>query len=208
MRRPEAVIHIANAHTRSREDIGITQSAVVACCCARPFRSRCIRAAGLLLLTATVIDLSVFTNHLFLRPRYQHYYFGDYYAANYQNAGFLPWFSFQSSRFGYDPIYAHQRRQYRQDPQWEQRVEATFRNRRDQEDSRPPRTWAAQRILGTRGVNLTERGFVMGEPLDQRVTSKDNSRRFQALDQESRQKLGAVPARGRGLSRGAAKDGI
>ena len=55
---------------------------------------------------ATVIDLSVFTNHLFLRPRYHHYYFGDYYAANYQSAGFLPWFSFQSSRFGYDPIYA------------------------------------------------------------------------------------------------------
>jgi len=30
---------------------------------------------------------------------------------------------------------------------------------------------------------------VMGEPLDQRVTSKDNSRRFQTLDKETRQKL-------------------
>ena len=108
---------------------------------------------------ATVIDLSVFTNHLFLRPRYQHYYFGDYYAANYQTAGFLPWFSFQSSRYGYDPIYAHQRWQYRQDPQWEQRVEADFRNRRDHEDARPPRTWAAQRDLGTRGVNLPRTRF-------------------------------------------------
>jgi hypothetical protein len=138
---------------------------------------------------ATVIDLSVFTRHLFLRPRYQHYYFGDYYAANYQNTGFLPWFSFQSSRYGYDPFYAHQRWQYRQDPQWEQRVEADFQLRRDQEDARPPRTWAAQRDLSTRGVNLPERGFLIGEPLAQRATSKDNSRRFQSLDQEARQKL-------------------
>jgi hypothetical protein len=138
---------------------------------------------------ATVIDLSVFTNHLFLRPRYQHYYFGDYYAANYQTAGFLPWFSFQSSRHGYDPIYAHQRWQSRQDPQWEQRVEANFRLRRDQEDARPPRTWAAQRILGTRGVDLRERGFVMGEPWDQRVTNQENSRRFEPLDKEVRRNL-------------------
>jgi hypothetical protein len=137
----------------------------------------------------TVIDLSVFANHLFLRPRYQHYYFGDYYAANYQNAGFLPSFSFQSSRYGYDPIYAHQRWQFRQDPQWEQRVEATFRNRRDHEEARPPRTLAAQRTLGTRGVNLPEKDFLIGEPLDQRVASKDNSKRFQPLDKESRKKL-------------------
>ena len=38
----------------------------------------------------TVIDLGVFANHLFLRPQYQHYYFGDYYAANYRSAGFYP----------------------------------------------------------------------------------------------------------------------
>ena len=63
----------------------------------------------------TVIDLGVFANHLFLRPRYQHYYFGDYYAANYRSAGFYPWFSINTGRFGYDPIYAHQRWQHRQD---------------------------------------------------------------------------------------------
>ena len=36
-----------------------------------------------------VIDLGVFTNHLFLRPQYQHYYFGDYYAAELSNGGVL-----------------------------------------------------------------------------------------------------------------------
>ena len=47
----------------------------------------------------TVIDLAAFTNHLFLRPRYQHYYFGDYYAPNYRSAGFYPWFSVNTGRF-------------------------------------------------------------------------------------------------------------
>ena len=71
---------------------------------------------------ATVIDLGVFADHLFLRPQYQHYYFGDYYAANYQAAGFYPSYSYNSGRFGYDPIYAHERWQHRQDRGWEQRV--------------------------------------------------------------------------------------
>ena len=70
----------------------------------------------------TVIDLGVFANHLFLRPQYQHYYFGDYYAANYQHAGFYPSYSFNSGRFGYDPIFAHDRWQHRQDRGWEHRV--------------------------------------------------------------------------------------
>ena len=70
----------------------------------------------------TVIDLGVFANHLFLRPQYQHYYFGDYYAANYRGAGFYPWFSINTGRFGYDPIYAHDRWQHRQDSGWDRRV--------------------------------------------------------------------------------------
>ena len=67
---------------------------------------------------AVVINPAVFASQLFLRPNYQHYYFGDYYGSNYAAAGFYPWFSYNSSRFGYDPIYAQQRWQHRQDPKW------------------------------------------------------------------------------------------
>ena len=65
---------------------------------------------------STVINPGVFVSHLFLRPRYGHYYFGDYYGSNYADAGFSPWFSYHSSRRGYDPIYANQRWQHRQRP--------------------------------------------------------------------------------------------
>ena len=134
---------------------------------------------------STVIGLAALTSHLFVRPQYQHYYFGDYYAPNYQDAGFYSSYSYNTSRFGYDPIYAHTRWQHRQDRGWEQGVAADFANRRDHEDARPPRTWAAQRALGASGANAG----VVAAPLDQFSRGKDSPVRFQPVDQLERQKL-------------------
>jgi hypothetical protein len=138
------------------------------------------------------IDLGMFATHLFLRPQYQHYYFGDYYAANYQGAGFYPSYSYNSGRYGYDPIYAHERWEHRQDRQWDRRVEADFRNRRDHEDARPPRTWAAQRALGSSALASRERGLAVAAPLTQLANSKDSPMRFQPVDKVERQKLGQL----------------
>ena len=124
------------------------------------------------------IDLGVFASSLFLRPRYQHYYFGDYYAANYQAAGFLPRFSFQANHFGYDPIYDHQRWQHRQDRGWEQRQQADFQNRRDHENLRPPHTWAAQKALVGSGVQA---GMRVAMPLDDFRKSRNTSLRLQPV---------------------------
>src|SRR5581483_11187085 len=44
---------------------------------------------------------------LFARPQTGSYYFGDYYASNYLQAGYYPWFAFHSTRYGYDPLFAH-----------------------------------------------------------------------------------------------------
>ena len=138
----------------------------------------------------TVIDLSALTSNLFLRPGYQHYYFGDYYAANYQRAGFFPWFSFQSSRLGYDPIYAHQRWQYRKDPQWEHRMQGDFQRRREQEDVRPPHTWADQIRRGLRGNIDSDRHPQIATPYEQLIKSQNSRLRFQTLDTSERQRLG------------------
>jgi hypothetical protein len=137
----------------------------------------------------TVIDLGVFTNHLFLRPQYQHYYFGDYYAANYRGAGFYPSYAYNSGRFGYDPIYAHDRWQHRQDRGWEQRQQADFQNRRDHEDARPPRTWAAQGLLNA--SEATSRAGLPGvASLLDDVRRNQNSRlRFQPVDPSERKQF-------------------
>lgn len=137
---------------------------------------------------STVINPGVFVSHLFLRPSYGHYYFGDYYGSNYSNAGYSPWFSYHSSRRGYDPIYANQRWQHRQDQDWERRTESTFRNYRDREDARPPRTWAAQRELADRADTSDKRRIATS--LDELARQKDSRFRFQPVEQEERQQFG------------------
>lgn len=136
----------------------------------------------------TVIDLGAFASHLFLRPRYQHYYFGDYYDTNYRNAGFHPWFSINTGRFGYDPIYAHQRWQHRQDSEWEHRQKADFENRRDHTNLRPPRTWANQGEIG-RGDVASFVQNIVGVSLDQASPSRNDAWQFQPIDQAERQRL-------------------
>jgi len=135
-----------------------------------------------------VISLGVFSDHLFVRPRYHHYYFGDYYDAGYYDAGYYSRFAYQSSRYGYDPIYAHQRWEHRQDRDWEVRVDADFRRRRDNIEARPPRTLSAQVTLNTSGLKTRESGLVVAASLDQLAKTKDSPMRFQAVDNDEKQK--------------------
>ena len=134
----------------------------------------------------TVIDLSVFDNHLFLRPRYQHYYFGDYYAANYRGAGFLPWFSINVGHTGYDPIYAHNRWQHRNERGWEERQRADFNNRRDHEDQRPSRTRAARGLHDASRATSRVGLPVVSAMLNNLERNADYQPRFHTMDPAER----------------------
>lgn len=91
------------------------------------------------------IDLGVLSLHLFSRPRYGHYYFGDWYAPNYWEQGIYPTFAFNMSAYGYDPVFQHRRWEHRGDEhQWESSVHDDFHRYRDDERSRPPRTYRGQ----------------------------------------------------------------
>lgn len=145
----------------------------------------------------TVINLGVFSSHLFLRPSYGHYYFGDYYGANYASNGFSPWFSFNSSRRGYDPFYAHQRWHHRNDNQWDRRLAADFDRRRDNEDARPPRTFVAQQKLLSAGIKETDQDRVFSTPLEKYDGSKEGTMRLQSLNKETREKYSQVSQQAR-----------
>jgi hypothetical protein len=138
---------------------------------------------------AMVINPNVFSSHLFLRPSYGHYYFGDYYGSNYASIGFSPWFSFASHRSVYDPFYAHQRWHHRSDRQWSNRLESDFARRRDREEARPPRTWTDQRERPTRDPAIADDNLVLAAPLEEVVASKKNSRPFKPLAQEERKQF-------------------
>jgi hypothetical protein len=134
------------------------------------------------------IGVGVFSDHLFLRPRYHHYYFGDYYAAGYSSGGFYASFSFESRHYGYDPIFAHERWEHRQDHEWEHHVETTYQYRRDHEDARPPRTWAAQRSISV-SVKSKDSSLGVATSFDQLSKRKDGPMRFQPVARKEKQQL-------------------
>jgi hypothetical protein len=136
-----------------------------------------------------VIDLGVFTDHLFCRPRYHHYYFGDYYAPAYARGGIYASFSFHLGHHGYDPIYSHHRWQHRNERDWDRRLEVSYRNRRDHEDARPPRTWTQQRNVIVNNTRIENR-VVVANTFDQyRRRGGDNQVRYQPVAQDERERL-------------------
>src|SRR5262249_59024674 len=89
---------------------------------------------GFAYVPGVVVDTATLVDHLFVRPRYHHYYFGDYYAANYLRAGIYPWFAFHASRHGYDPVFAYYQPYHaRRDPHWVERLRDEDRLRRQPE---------------------------------------------------------------------------
>ncbi len=65
---------------------------------------------------SVVVDVSGAFFHLWVRPRYCHYYFGDYYGPSYVSFGFQPWYSYGLGyRYGYDPLFSYYYWNFRRD---------------------------------------------------------------------------------------------
>jgi hypothetical protein len=136
-----------------------------------------------------VIAPGVFVDHLFLRPRYCHYYFGDYYAASYRGAGFVPWFAINTGRLGYDPIFAHNCWLHRSDADWAHGQQIAFEHRRDHEDARPPHTWAIQKTLDIHKMPEGAKHIPLALSLDDLNKAKDNSLKLKTIDMAERKQL-------------------
>ena len=136
---------------------------------------------------STVISLSAVINHLFLRPRSRHYYFGDYYAPEYRDSGYYASRNYYSGGHGYDPIYAHQRWTHRGDDGWERRSEENYTFYRDNRDERPPHTLAAFTNFFSRPDRnrRVEQGFA--SRLDQVVGRNDGKLKFRTVDANERE---------------------
>ncbi|MEK6642788.1 MAG: hypothetical protein AABZ08_02680 [Planctomycetota bacterium] len=136
-----------------------------------------------------VINLAVFSDQLFVRPHYHHYYFGDYYDNRYRDTGFFASFSYHSSSYGYDPIYSHRRWVHRQDRDWDRRDRDDFTHRRDVVDARPPRTLLAQRERGTRVSRPGEIRIEVAASFDVLAKRKDGPIKFKTVDATERLQL-------------------
>lgn len=153
------------------------------------FQSNVYAQQGFTYSPVIAINTAVFGSQLFLRPNYNHYYFGDYYGSNYATAGYTPWISFNSGGYGYDPFYAQQQWQNRENPSWSKSVAADFQHRVDHEDARPPRTWAAQQALLQGGDTANAKNFVAAALLSQLATTKGSALKLQPVTKDEQQTL-------------------
>jgi hypothetical protein len=84
---------------------------------------------------------------LFIRPGYNHYYFGDYFEPAYRRRGFVSWLDFSVGRTRFDPLYSYYRWHYREDRHWERDLHTLYAARFRGEVPRPPRTLVQQNTL-------------------------------------------------------------
>ncbi len=152
------------------------------------FSPRVLVGMGYLFSPRCVISLGVFSDCLFLRPSYCHYYFGDYYAPMHYSGGIYPLFSVHVKNFCYDSIFAHQKWKHRNDPAWEGHLAARFQDRRIHEEKRPPRQPLPGRgyLQSVRAPEPKRQDVV--KPLDLANKGKDNPFRSQPLNAEGRGK--------------------
>ncbi|MES2920220.1 MAG: hypothetical protein V4819_01645 [Verrucomicrobiota bacterium] len=132
------------------------------------------------------VALSVFWNHLFVSPHYGHYYYGDYYEPIYRDRYYAS-YAYGSRYRGYDPIYARNRWENRADRDWDRQRQDYYEFRRDNVDSRPPRTWAA---LNRRSdVDRQRDDFGVVERYDGVVQRREGDRQFQTVSSDERQRF-------------------
>ncbi len=144
---------------------------------------------------SVVIDPTLLTFSLFVRPSYGHYYFGDYYAARYDGLGIFPWFSvFEHGHYAYDPIFSYYGWYNRsRDPQWLANLRTWHEHYRAHADQRPPHDVMAARSLAARSEGRADHQFLsIAQPLQDWRARADAPVRLAAVSAADRTTIEAT----------------
>ena len=139
-------------------------------------------------------------SNLFVRPSYGQYYYGNYYAQNNFQQGYYPAFAFHQSRYGYDPIYAHDAALNGGNPGWSNGLRDDYLYRRDHVEARPPTTFLQQQTMVQRNTTInntnvnntnissvTRNNFLMARPIDHIAAGPNPAVRYEAVAAQRRQ---------------------
>ena len=138
-----------------------------------------------------VIQIDLLTVHLFISPRYGHYYFGDYYGAEYSRRGIYPWFEYHKKHRGYDPIYAHERwSQSRTDTHWEEHVRENYDYRVKHADARPREDLFGSGCVRGARPERERKNIRIAAPLSEVAKRRDAPIRYEKINEDRRKSLG------------------
>lgn len=113
-----------------------------------------------------VVDPWIALNHFWLRPGYGHYYFGNYYGANYARFGFTPYASYFRVGGHWDPIFSYYQSYYRrQGVDFHARLDSYNNYFTTNANLRPPLNWDAQRRFSDehRGKDLLSTSIITSQ---------------------------------------------
>lgn len=96
--------------------------------------------------------------HLWVRPNYGHFYFGNYYGSNWNNRGVTPWCQYRPYRNCYDPMLTQLQVHYRQQGvNYIDRLDGWHNHYVGHVSSRPARTWNEQvRIVNSTNIHVNK----------------------------------------------------
>jgi hypothetical protein len=146
--------------------------------------------AGYSYSLSVVVDIGNLEFGLFTYPRYNHYYFGDYYDNVYIGIGIFPWYECRTRHSWYDPIYEHDRwRHHKVDRDWDNRERHEYDRRRNDRDLRTPRTYREMEQRLDKMPEARRKDIRIAETMDRVVAEKRSSMKFEPVKADARQKL-------------------
>jgi hypothetical protein len=136
------------------------------------------------------VDIGNLEFGLFTRPRYSHYYFGDYYDSAYIGIGIFPWYECEQRHTWYDPIFVHDRWRHRKnEPRWEQQERQEYARRRADKALRPPRTYREMERRISKMPASQRRNFEIAAPMTRFVSRKTTTFKFEKAKPAARQQI-------------------
>ncbi len=133
------------------------------------------------------IDLLRLPMHLFVRPGYCHYYFGDWYGLSGRFGIYSP--SYFHGRFGYDPLWTYYGCYFgRRGVDYAARMRGWHQYFERHEGHRPPHTWKDQKRFAERHRDFKHLGHsLLGE--DVREVASKHPDKFQRIGDDARQRM-------------------
>lgn len=129
--------------------------------------------------------------HLWIRPNYCHYYFGNYYGPQYANFGFNSWCNYPTRRYHYDPFLTYCNVHYRrQGVDFVGRVRGWHDHYDRHEDQRPPRTWREQQtFVAQRDNRVSVQTQLMASNVVDVAKRNDAPIKLAKIDNQKRQSI-------------------
>jgi hypothetical protein len=137
------------------------------------------------------INLQYLLIHLFVNPRSNHYYCGNYYDNRYQQIGFYPWSSVARQPRYYDPLFSYYSTFFQnRGVNYAERLQGWHRYYERNEGFRPPVTLREQVQLASRAETSDfVRYSLLGQRVEQLLEGRDAEARFERVAEDQRREL-------------------